>query len=262
MHSYARWLSSRLWVTVGILAVLTVGVVSYVNRWEPWHIPAANAADTDVCQQSDVVIASSTVPLLDPANIAQHYPVAKSISQVAARVNGEDISALQLEMRTVIAVKQHQQSLSGLPAGAEGVAAELNKTPNQLGKDMLNKLIEERLLLQEGRRLGLIASRSDAQAMAQHQLDQFATLPSSDPAKITFEAYLCANRLSVSNFASNPYVLQGYQEALTIAAVRYHIVMQLPPSKREDAAAVQVAVNAKVQQLRQSAKIEVYVPAQ
>ncbi len=135
--------------------------------------------------------------------------------------------------------------------------ATLKETPNQVRHDALTQMIQECLLLQEGKRLGLTASLSAAQAMARQQVQLIHSLPASDPARVSFEAYLRVNHLTEQSFLTNSGILHGYADALTIVAVNQHIRLGLPPGESP-----QSGIDAYTEHLWQSGNVRVFLPAQ
>jgi hypothetical protein len=93
--------------------------------------------------------------------------------------------------------------------------------------------------------------------MARQVVQITRSLPPSDPARGTFETYLRVNHLTEQTFLSDPRVLQGYVESLTIAAVRQHIRQGLPPGQSPAS-----GINAYVQHLWQIGPVRVYLSAQ
>src|SRR5260370_37362798 len=90
-------------------------------------------------------------------------------------------------------------------------------------------MIQECLLLQEGKRRALSASLPAAQAMARQQVQVIRSASASDPARVSFETYLSVNHLTEQTFLTDPRILHGFVDTLTIAAVEHHIRMGVPP---------------------------------
>ncbi len=139
---------------------------------------------------------------------------------VVAKVNNDPISAVELEMGVSIMVASQQ----GADSGPSGIPIPANQTtqmqsPHQIRHDLLDRLIAQRLLLQEGKRLGLTPSVSAAQSMVQQQAQLMKSLQPSDPAYVPIQAYLCVNQLTPDTFASDPSVVQDYSDQLTIGAL-------------------------------------------
>jgi hypothetical protein len=202
-------------------------------------------------------------PVLDPHTRAQTTAIPAGEPAIVATVNGHQISAVDLETRVNIAFKSHQASLQQLPADAPAsTRSALQKTPAQLRKDMLDKLIDAELFMQEAQRLGISVSQAEAQAEAQQQLQRFQSEPTSSPAHTTFQAYLCVNRLDTSNFTTNPLVLRGYHDALVQRAMIQHIIASLPASEQQNQEAIQQAIANYTQKLRQAASIQIFISLQ
>ncbi len=207
---------------------------------------------------------STSTPV--PPNFTLHVRIPDGEPRIVATVNGYPLCAEGLEGRVTGILANNRQEFQRLqtapqhaPTGSPppDLLARLRETPNQVRRDALTRMIEERLLVQEGQRLGLTASRSAAQAMARKQLQIFRSLSASDPARVSFEAYLNANHLTEHTFLTDPGILQGYVETLTIVAVRQHILKGLPTGEVPE-----VGINAYVQHLWQTGTVRVYLPAQ
>lgn len=208
--------------------------------------------------------ASAATLSMAPPGVTLPVKIPAGEPRVVATVNGYPLCAVGLELRVEGILANHQQSLkqlqSGqLPPGAlpPSVLATLKETPNQVRHDALTRMIQERLLLQEGRRLGLTASLSAARAMARQQLRIYHAMPASSPARASFEAYLRANHLTEQTFLTNPGILQGCVDILTIAAMRQRIINGSAPG-----ASPTNDVSAYEQHLWQTGDVRVYLPAQ
>ncbi len=216
------------------------------------------------CSQPNVVAAAAAVPVIDPAVAARRVTLLPGEPAVVAKVNGDEISAVQLEMSVSIAVASHQQTLQQIanrPSGSAPVSvpADLHKTPGQLRHDLLDTFIDQRLLLQEGQRLGLVASDADARAMVQQQAQLMQALTPSDPAYLPIQAFLCVNQFTLATFQSSPLAVQNYRDQLTIGTVENRVVAALPADQKKDQIKQQAAVAAHIQQLRQTGKIELFI---
>jgi len=67
----------------------------------------------------------------------------------------------------------------------------------------------------------------------------------------------------MTGYSSNPLVIKGYQQSLTIDALEQHeVIARMPTSEQHDSLAIQAAMNAYTSTLRQSAKIQIFLPAQ
>ena len=111
--------------------------------------------------------------------------------------------------------------------------------------------------MQEGKRLGLTASLSAAQAMARQAAQAVLSLPASDPHRVGFENYLHASHLTEQTFATDPEVLHAYVDLLTISVMKQHIREGLPPSEPPTA-----GFNAYMQLLWQTSNVHVFLPPQ
>jgi SurA-like protein len=257
-------LQSRLpikrWQLVGGVAFIVV-VVLIVSLFVLRQRPPANPASTQgLCAPTATASAAATVTVgMVPPGVTQPVTLPPGEPQVVATVNGASLYAEDLELRVAGALANHKQALQQAPPGGlpPNLLATLQETPNQMRHDALTQMIQECLLLQEGNRLGLTASRSAAQAMARQQLQLIQSLPASDQARVSFEAYLHANQLTEQTFLTDPRILSGYRATLTMVAVKQHIVKGLPPNESPTA-----GVNAYVQQLWQRGTVHVYLPVQ
>lgn len=212
---------------------------------------------------------STTVGMLPPG-VTLPVTIPAGEPRVVATVNGDALCAEALEVRVqgILAnhhqlLQQLQQSPTGGPGGPQpgslppNILASLKETPNQVRHDALTQMIQEQLLYQQGKRLGLTVSMSTAQAMARKTIQTFAVMPASSPGYAGFAAYLRENHLTVQTFPNDARVLQGYVIELTITAMRQHIQKGLPPSESPTA-----GINAYVQRLWQTGTVRVYLPKQ
>ena len=241
-----------------ILVLLMMGGALVLHQRQ---LAAQASAPASVCRQSGNASTVNASTVIAPPGVSLPVTLPAGEPQVVATVNGEPLGAVGLELRVEAtlannrrALRQAQQQPGTLPPD---LLASLEKTPNQVRHDALTQMIQECLLLQEGKRLGLTASLAAAQAMARQQLQIIASLPAADPARIMFEQYLQANHLDEQMFATDPGILQAYRNTLTIAAVKQHIRAGLPPGKPEEA-----SINAYIQQLWQTGSVRVFLSAQ
>ena len=211
----------------------------------------------------------TTVGMLPPG-VTLPVAIPAGEPRVVATVNGDALCADALEVRVQGILANHRQLLQQLqqsPTGGPGgpppgslppnILASLKETPNQVRHDALTLMIQEQLLYQQGKRLGLTATMSDAQAMARKTIQTFAIMPASSPGYAGFATYLRENHLTVQTFPNDPHVLQGYVIELTILAMRQHIQKGLPPNVSPTD-----GINAYVQHLWQTGNVRVYLPAQ
>ncbi|HZC05107.1 MAG TPA: SurA N-terminal domain-containing protein [Ktedonobacterales bacterium] len=205
------------------------------------------------------VVCSANAPVggMLPPGVTLPVKIPAGEPLVVATVNGYPLCAEMLELRVEGTLANHQQALQEGPPGAPpGLLSTLNETPNQVRHDALTQMIQERLLLQEGKRLGLTASESDARAMARQQLQLIDSQPASSPARISFEAFLRANHLTEQTYLNDPQTLSAFETLLTIQAMRQRIQRGLPPGESPTA-----GVNAYVRHLWQTGDVRVYLPA-
>jgi hypothetical protein len=67
------------------------------------------------------------------------------------------------------------------------------------------------------------------------------------------------NQLTPDTFGSDPRVIQGYHDQLTIGAVEQKATASLSADQQKDATARQAAIVAHTQQLRQNANVQVFI---
>jgi hypothetical protein len=216
--------------------------------------PPTPQAGVCAAQGSQTTVTASLVPpgVTLPVTIPAGEP------RVVATVNGDPLTAEGLELRVQATLANHRQTLqqsrpSSLPPN---LTSTLQETPNQVRRDALTQMIQDCLLLQVGKRLGLTASLSDAQAMARQQVQLIHSSPASDPGRVSFEAYLRANHMTEQTFLSDPRILQAYRITLTIAAVRQHIRAGLPSGESPTS-----GINAYIEHLWQTGNVHIYLPA-
>ncbi len=252
---FRRW---QLVGGVGMVIVLSLAAGAIFIHQHQAQSVAQTSAPAGVCApKSDATVTTSITPpdLTLPVTIPPGEP------RVVATVHGDPLYAEGLEERVegTIAnqqktLRQAQQAQQTLPPN---IQASLDRTPNQIRHDALTRMIQECLLLQQGKRLGLTASIASAQAMAHQQLQFIYSLPASDQARVSFEAYLRVNHLTEQTFLTNPGILEGYRDILTMTAVEQHIRTGLPAGESSE-----TGVNAYIQHLWQTGHVHVYLPAQ
>ncbi len=248
----------RRWQLVGgigmvIVLLLAAGAI-FVHQHQA-QLVTQTSATADLCApKSDATITTSIIPpdITLPVTIPPGEP------HVVAIVNGDPLYAEGLEERVEGTIANQHEALRQAPQTLPpNIQVSLDRTPNQIRHDALTRMIQECLLLQEGKRLGLTASIASAQAMARQQLQLIHSLPTSDQARVSFEAYLSVNHLTEQSFLTNPDILAGYRNVLTMTAVEQHIRNGLPPGESSE-----TGVNAYIQHLWQTGQVHVYLPAQ
>lgn len=251
-------------ISVSILTALALliaaGCLVYAARPQATTAAAAGTSAASFaaswCTQPAIVAQVRLWP------ISAHPVIPPNEPAVVATVGGENILATDLEAQVAAIQANNQYQLATLPANAPAaVRAKLLEPVSQIRHDTLIRLINERLLVQEGKRLGLYATVSQAQQAAQKALVANQALAPTNPERLQFEAYLCAYHLTEVTFVSNPEVIQGYQAALTIAAVRSHFLGRLSPSGIQTSAEREAALASYEQQLWASGQVHIYLPA-
>jgi hypothetical protein len=243
-----------------ILVVLLIAGLLILRQRQLAPQASASVGAADVCgaPANATDATASPVAILQPgATLPVTLPVGEP--RIVATVNGAPLYAEELELRVEGALANHRQALQQTPPGSlpPNLLATLKETPNQVRHDALTRMIQECLLLQEGKRLGLTASLSAAQAMARQQAQLIHSLPASDPARVSFEAYLRVNHLTEQSFLTNSGILHAYADALTMAAVNQHIRLGLPPGESP-----QTGISAYTERLWQSGNVRVFLPMQ
>lgn len=252
----------RRWQLVGgvglVIALLLAAGAIFIHQRQAQSVTQTSAT-AGVCAPKSSAAATTSIT---PPDVTQPVTIPPGEPHVVATVNGEPLYAEGLEERvegTIVSQREaqkqtQQQAQAKLPPT---IAASLQRTPNQIRHDALTRMIQECLLLQDGKRLGLTASTASAQAMARQQLHLIQSLPATDEARVTFEAYLRVNHLTEQTFLTNPGILEGYRDVLTMTAVEQHIRNGLPPGESSE-----TGVNAYIQHLWQTGNVHVYLPAQ
>ena len=238
-----------------LLLVAGIFIVRHQQR------AAQTSAPASVCAPMDNPTVIDLVPPLPPS-VTLPVTLPAGEPRVVAIVNGDPLHAEGLELRVEGTLANNRQALQAAKQDPSGslpphVLAALAETPNQVRHDALTQLIQNCLLAQEGKRLGLTASLAAAQAMARQQLLLIHSLPASDPARARFETYLRLNHLDDQTFLTDPRILHGYGVSLTIVAVKQHIRMGLPPSEPPES-----GVSVYMQHLWQTGQVRVLLPAQ
>ena len=181
---------------------------------------------------------------------------------MVAVVNGDALCRKGLEVRVDSTLASNQKTLQQLqkqplgPTWPPSLLAQLKQTPNQVRRAALTKMIDEELLLQAGNRLGLTASLAAARAEAQQVLAILQKQPTSSSARVTMDEYLRANHFTEQSFFSDPQVIQGYRDSLTMEAVEHHVVAGLPLGESQ-----QAGISAYEQHLWQAGNVQVFLSA-
>lgn len=259
----AKFQTRRWQISSGVSIVLVALLIASFLILRQHTQTAPTSVSSTACAPSasvGMVLPGVTLPV----------PIPAGEPRVVATVNGDPLCAEALEVRVQGILANHRQMLQQLqqgPPGATGgepesalppnIRATLKETPNQVRHDALTHMIQEDLLYQEGKRLGLTASMSAAQAMARQVIQTFAQMPASSPGRASFETYLRDNHLTVQTFPTDPRVLRGYAMELTIVAMRQRIQKGLPPNESPTA-----GINAYTQHLWQTGNVHIYLPAQ
>jgi hypothetical protein len=252
-------IQSRRWHIIGGLGmVLVVLLIAGILIMRQRQLASQASTLAGVCASTG----NATLQIVPPPGVTLPVTLPAGEPRVVVTVNGDPLYAEELEYRVEGTLANNRQALKDAQQAPSGslppnLLATLEKTPNQIRHDALMKMIQECLLLQEGKRLGLAASLPAAQAMARQQLQQVRSLPPSDPARVKFETYLQVNHLTEQTFLTDPRILHGYRDSLTIVAVRQHIQAGLPADELPES-----GISAYVQHLWQIGNVRVYLPAQ
>ncbi len=258
-------LPSRRWhIISGVGMVLVVLLIAGAFSLRQRQLAAQASAPAGVCAPTASASASATAVTVGiiPPGVTLPVTLPTGEPRVVATVNGDPLYAEELEYRVEGTLANHRQALQDAQQASPGslppnLLATLEKTPNQVRHDALTQMIQECLLLQEGKRLGLSASLPAAQAMARQQVQLIRSAPASDPARVRFETYLSVNHLTEQTFLTDPRVLHGYRDSLTIIAVRQHIRTGLPAGELPES-----GISAYIQHLWQIGNVRVFLPAQ
>ncbi|GEM_PF-2423691 len=237
-----------------LVALLSVVAVVFVHQRQS---TAQASGPMGVCGGPQ----GKTIITLVPPGVTLPVKIPAGEPQIVATVNGDPLSAEALELQVAATLANNRQALQTaqqtMPGGLPpNIQAQAHEMPNQVRHDALTRMIQECLLLQEGKRLGLTASLAAARAFAQQQLHLIESWPASNTARATFEDYLRANHLSVQTYATDPRIVQGYRDSLTMAAVRQHIEKGLPAD-----VSPQAGIAAYLQHLWQTSQVHVFLPA-
>ena len=248
----------------GIAACIGVCVVAIVAallfaRQRASDQPVATYAAPAFCSQSDVVKAEAGVPLLSPST--SQVTVPGNEPKIIASVNGEDITAAQLETMVNYATYSNRTALANLgPNAPASLKTMLSQSTAQIRQRMLTALIDNAVWLNVGKASGLYASEASAKAATAQSLSVIQQAPVNDPARVQFEANLCANHLTEATFPTDPRVIQRTRDTLTVAAARRQFSATLSPAVQQNAASVQAALNAYVQSLWAQNNVHIYLP--
>jgi hypothetical protein len=258
MTMHVLYIQSRRWHIIGgIGIVLVVLLIAGILIMRQRQLAAQASAPAGVCAPT-----SNTTLRIPTPGVTRTVALPAGEPHIVATVNGDPLYAEELEYRVEGTLANNRQALKDAQQAQPGslppnLLATLEKTPNQIRHDALTQMIQECLLLQEGKRLGLTASLPAAQAMAHQQLQQVRSLPPSDPVRLSFETYLQLNHLTEQTFVTDPRILHGYMDTLTMVAVRQHIRTGLPADESPEA-----GLSDYIQHLWQVGHVRVFLPAQ
>jgi hypothetical protein len=253
----------RRWhIISGVGMVLVVLLIAGAFLLRQQQLAAQASAPAGVCAPTASASATAVTVGIIPPGVTLPVMLPTGEPRVVATVNGDPLYAVELELRVAGTRANNRQALQAARQAQPGslppnLLATLEKTPNQVRHDALTQMIQECLLLQEGKRLGLSASLPAAQAMARQQVQLIRSAPASDPARVRFETYLQVNHLTEQTYLTDPRVLHGYRDSLTIIAVRQHIRTGLPAGELPES-----GISAYIQHLWQIGNVRVFLPAQ
>lgn len=173
------------------------------------------------CTQMAVIAAGRNTQFLNPdeANVA----IPQGEPRIVTTVNGQPITSAQLEMQVQSTIYNNQIVLahSG-PNVPPTLQAQLTRSPATLRQMLLTTQIDNDIWLSLGKQDGEYASVTAAQKQLKQSLDLLHTVAANDPARIQFEAYLCANHLTEASYLTDPRMVQGMRDSLTVGAARFH----------------------------------------
>lgn len=256
MHTHQRFSPIRIALGVVILTAIALGGVTLYQA----HSNSALADSALSCTDPAIAHQFNRVPVVDAQGTAARAKIQTGEPAVVATVNGVPITAAQLEDRVQTALEIRSAQLQSEPSDAPAAArSQLEEPEAQVRTDMLNQLIEDELYRQQAKQLGIVISTAQAMQVAKAQVQSFDQMPSSSPARATFVAYLCANRLTPATFAADPAVILGYQEALAAQQINQRVIDSLPASKRNDQTSVQQAISGYLKHLRTSAHVQIFI---
>jgi hypothetical protein len=239
-------------IAVALIAVFTAVAVKF-------NVQQASAAN-NACSTPSVVAELSRVPSLSVQGMQKRFPLLSGEPTTAASVNSVPIPAPEYNMFVTLTLANNSSAVHSAPGEAPvgGIKPVL-----QVKEEVLNHLIDEELLFQEGKHLGLVPSSSEVQAQANQDIKSLQSLSVGSQAYNMFEAYLCVNNLTTGSFASDPLVLQGFQRSLTVSAVEAKVYSGVVPSSGQTSQAQQAAraqaLATYLQALRSKASIKIFL---
>lgn len=212
------------------------------------------------CSQPDVKSAERWAVILNPDAAHISLTIPQGEPRIVAVVDGQSISAARLEMQIQNAV--HTNQIASADAGPQpppSIQAALIHSPAKLRRVLLTQLVDNVLWMEQGQSNGEGASIADAQARLKRSLATFQNSPTNSPARIQFEAFLCANHLTEASYTTDSRVVQNMQNMLTILAAKAHVRSMLPPDQQDNSSAVENAENAYIQSLWTKHHVQVFL---
>lgn len=237
-----------------LLVILTGG-----GFWAMRAISASHAQSVDPnCALPLVVAAMPKADYLDPAELAAHFPPPAREPAVYATVNGHPIVGALVEYTARITYANNQQTLTQ-PQTVAALSPEqqqaLHETLDQLRQDVIQRSIDDWLLLLAAQQQGLVPSTADVQTAIQREVTAFNQASHSSPLWVQLQATLCANHLTIQAYAGDPRVVKSYTDVLAMQMLRYRQYADLSPTQQHDSTLVNQRVQAYLQQLRTTATI-------
>lgn len=264
MKLFAR-LSTFPMIAIVILAVLIGGFS--INRFissspatSASFSSAKNSAVDPRCSSPQVKVYDNWPFSFDPAQLQRQYPVPANEPAVYATVNGVPIKGYTIELQAKMTwinnqkLLQDQQTLTMMP---QNVQAKAHESLNQIRMDLIQREIDNQLLIQTARKLHIAPTKADVQATVQRQITAFKQMPQSSSTWAEFKAILCVNGLNEQTFVSDPRVIQGYTNTMTLQMMRYSSYADLSSAQQQDRTLVSSRVQAYLQQLRKQATITI-----
>ncbi len=238
-----------LFAFVILVPVLLGGVLLMMSRTAT---TVRTMASNSTCSLPSVKAAMNPALSLDPASRMKDFLVPAGKPSKYATVNGQVIWGYDVEARLNQRLALDKVNSSQIDSG---------KSMDQLRRDIINSMIDDDLLLQDAVHLGLVPAPASVEAQAQQQIKTFETMPTGSSAWAQFDAYLCENNLSISNYSMDPRVLSGYSNAMMIAADKNQQFAGLTNQQLHDPSLLQARIYTHLQALQTKAVIVIFYPS-
>lgn len=175
-----------------------------------------------------VVVAAQPAPstAVRGASSTQVSPSATSVPQVAGNPYPEIVAYVDGHPISRAALVQQIFIIQGQPAPADLAAA------GDVVHVAVQRLIQDRILIDHAKDYGISVSDDDARALAKQQKAQFLQ---TDEGKRAIAPLAKQLGVSVEDYFDQPQVIQAYRESLVLGQMQKYVWNQVPANQRDSA---------------------------